>query len=189
MPKVQQATHGFTVGQAVRFDFGGTTWELAQSTGLSIVRGTVASVIDVDTFDVTLEGLVRSPAHGLTIGSVYYIDEAVAGVVVTPQPSTGQEDPILIAVDADNIEVIPTRGGSVVYRRSFDNSDLAANVLTVTHNLNKQYLALEVYDNANLLVPLSTLTGVTATNVNAMAIDFTAIAPLAGGTWNLVVSG
>lgn len=186
MPRAAQVTHGFSVGEVVRRNIGGGAWELAQSDALSIIRGVVDQIEDDDLFSFQTEGRVRLAAHGLTVGSVYYIDPATPGAVVTPQSTTGQQDPIFYVPDADNVVVFASKGGALTYRRSFVNADLSADVLTVTHNLNKQYAHVTVYRNTTVALGSSQFI-LTATGVDALTVDLTGLTPITG-TWNLIVS-
>ena len=184
MPRGFEDNHNFSVGDVVRLIAG--TFTLAQSTGLSVIRGVVDAVIDEDTFNYVREGRMRFPGHGLTIDAVYYISSAVAGGVITPQPVTGQQDPIFYVSDDKNIEVIGSSGGATVYRRDFDDGDLATDILAVTHNLNKRYPHITVWRNTNIEVNDDLILG-TATGVDGLTIDFTGLTPLTG-TWHLIVS-
>jgi hypothetical protein len=75
-------------------------------------------------------------------------------------------------------------GAGSSFVATFTNADLAANVLTVTHNLGVQYAAITVWDNnGRAVLP----TEVTATSVNACAIDLSGLTPLTG-TWRVSVA-
>jgi hypothetical protein len=77
-------------------------------------------------------------------------------------------------------------GAGSSFVATFTNADLAANVLTVTHNLGVQYAAITVWDNnGRQVIP----TEVTATSANACAIDLSGpgLTPLTG-TWRVSVA-
>lgn len=184
MPRGFQTAHGFTSGQVIRRNFSGGVWELAQSDTLSAVRGVINEVIDANTFNFEHEGNIRLAGHGFTVGETYYISPTVAGEVVTPQPATGQQDPIFFVPDSGNLLVFATRGGATTYRQAFVNGDLTANVLTVDHNLNKRYVHVQIYaDNEQLKA--NSLYTITTVTVDQLTID---IGGPITGTWNLIVS-
>jgi hypothetical protein len=124
----------------------------------------------------------------LTVGTTYFISGVTAGVAQILPPVTGQEDPIFVVPDADNIDVLASVGGATTYRRAFVQADLSPPVLTVTHNLDKQYVHVTVYRDTGVKVA-SNLLVVTATGVNGLTIDFTGLTPPLAGTWHLIVTG
>ena len=70
------------------------------------------------------------------------------------------------------------------YREAFDDGDLTAGVLTVTHNLGVRYHNVSVYDNSG--VKIGEPDAVTDSSTTALTVDLTSFAPLTG-TWNVVV--
>jgi len=70
------------------------------------------------------------------------------------------------------------------YTEAFDDSDLTAGVLTVTHSLGRRYNHVTVYDNGAIIVQPDS---VTATSTSVTTIDLTSFGTLTG-TWNVVVS-
>lgn len=78
----------------------------------------------------------------------------------------------------DGMDWMPSK-----YNSTFVNGDLAAGVLTVTHNMHQQYGSVTIYDDSDkVVVPDS----VTATGVDTVDVDLTTKVPLAG-TWKVVV--
>ncbi len=73
--------------------------------------------------------------------------------------------------------------GLDIFRRSFVDADLAAGVLTVTHNLGVRYHAVAVYDDSDQLVTPDAIIDVDA---NSLTVDLTSFGVIAG-TWNVVV--
>ena len=69
------------------------------------------------------------------------------------------------------------------YQRTFINADLATGVLTVTHNLNSNYVIVVDYDNTSKQIGPD---DVTLTSVNALTIDLTSFGTLTG-TWSCIV--
>lgn len=86
-----QAAHGFAAGDAVYHGAGG--WALARADDVdTLAAGIVLSAPDANSFRVAyLAGQeVTLAAHGLgAAGTVLYLSEATAGLVVTSAPSTG----------------------------------------------------------------------------------------------------
>jgi hypothetical protein len=70
-----------------------------------------------------------------------------------------------------------------LYITSFTSASLSSGVLTVTHNLGRQFVQWSVYDNANQAV----FPEIVATSSNGMTMNF-ANATVTG-TWNLVICG
>lgn len=85
---VADTSHGFTVGDVLRFD--GTNWveAKADTAANAVVAGMVVSVPDTDTFALAASGFV-SGLTSLTAGSTYYLQDAgglgtSAGTVSVP---------------------------------------------------------------------------------------------------------
>jgi hypothetical protein len=91
-----------------------------------------------------------------------------------------QGGPVMIDSGTSPI-IIPTVGK--VYRRQFSAADLAAGVLTVSHNLNEQIVVVQVSNNLNQIISpdLITLTSSTTASIN-----LSSFLPLAGN-WNVIV--
>jgi hypothetical protein len=95
-----------------------------------------------------------------------------------------------------NSAISKIQTGSPAYVNTFTDGDLTAGVLTVTHNLNAQYVSVTVYNNNDLIIIPD---DVDATGVNACDIDLTSFGTLTGtwrvviidtgGTWNGTASG
>jgi hypothetical protein len=71
------------------------------------------------------------------------------------------------------------------YVMTFSNDNIVANMLTVDHNFNRQYVSVTVFDNLN---SITSPTAVTATNSNSVTVDFTGLTPLTG-SWHVFVRG
>ena len=70
------------------------------------------------------------------------------------------------------------------HTESFDNGDLAAGILTITHSLGRQYVNVKVYDNNDIEIGPDLIT---ATDTNTLTIDLSSFGSLTG-TWNLRIS-
>jgi Collagen triple helix repeat (20 copies) len=96
---INQAAHGFDVGDVLTFD--GSDYVLAQADSLvnAQVVGIVSSVIPPDDFTVTLVGYVTG-LTGLTAGVEYYLDESTPGALTATEPTANGEvsKPLLLAV-------------------------------------------------------------------------------------------
>ena len=104
-----QVSHGFVLGDVVRFDTG--TWykALADSAQNAEVFG-IIQLVNGDSFDIVFEGKVTG-LSGLTIGVVYFLSPTVLGSITSTEPSTITQisKPILIATS-------PTTGNILRYR-------------------------------------------------------------------------
>ena len=93
---VTQASHGFSVGNAIYYT--GTAYakakaDSANTLGLCIVE----SVSDVNTFTLVLNGRITG-LSGLTAGQYYYVSAATAGLLTVTEPATGYfSNPLLFA--------------------------------------------------------------------------------------------
>lgn len=96
---VTQTSHGFAVGNVVRFNGTNYVKALADTSGNAEVVGIVTSVTDANNFTLTTGGQVTSFAGGLTAGSVYFLSTTTAGLLTATAPSTSGQisKPLLIA--------------------------------------------------------------------------------------------
>lgn len=107
-----QTTHGFSVGDVIRYDTG--AWVLAQADTAdnSEAQGVVSVVSDVDNFTVTYSGRIEG-LSGRTPDSIYYLSAATPGGLVLAEPvSPLISKPILFATSATSAIVRIMRGVS-----------------------------------------------------------------------------
>jgi hypothetical protein len=80
-----QATHGFVVGNVLRYDAG--AWVLAQADvpGNSEAMGMVSAVPDVNNFTITYSGRING-LSSLTVDTVYFLSPTVAGAFTATDP-------------------------------------------------------------------------------------------------------
>lgn len=71
------------------------------------------------------------------------------------------------------------------YKDTFENGDLSANKITITHNLNIEHPMVIVYDNNDNMIQPSEITYKT---VNSIELDFTDMTPLTG-TYKVRIMG
>ncbi len=95
---INQVGHGFVLGNILRLN--AAIYVLAQAdnaTDANVV-GIVSSVADANNFQLQLGGYVINLV-GLTAGSVYFLDPAVAGAMTTVEPVAVGEirKPVFIA--------------------------------------------------------------------------------------------
>lgn len=84
---------------------------------------------------------------------------------------------------SDGIDVSWSDPATAAYTTSFTNSDLSSGQLTVTHNLNTQFVLTVVYDNNNKqIIPDEVI----ATSTSACTIDLSSYGTISG-TWNVRV--
>ena len=91
---IPQASHGFLQDNIVYYS--GAPYAKAQAdVEATIGWGAVGKVIDANSFELVLEGIVNSPAHALgNPGDALYLDQGTAGAVTTSVPTSGIVQPI-----------------------------------------------------------------------------------------------
>jgi len=96
---VNQASHGFSVGNILRHD--GSDYQLAQANTSenAEVIGIVSEVLDANSFKIQFIGIVNY-LTGITPGKSYFLSPTVAGNLTDVEPTTtGQiSKPLLTAV-------------------------------------------------------------------------------------------
>lgn len=115
---VNQASHGFAVGDIIRNNNG--TWAKAQAdsaanAGSGEQLAVVDTVTDVNNFTPRYGGKLTLSSHGYTEGDEVYLDASTAGARTTTAPSTAGQVVIKVgsAYDADTL-LIDIDGGYVV---------------------------------------------------------------------------
>ena len=95
---ITQTTHGFVLGDVLRYSGSTLTKAQADSSANAEVVGIVQSVVDTNNFYLITDGLVTG-LTGLTAGAVYYLSPTTAGTLTVTEPgTTGQvSKPIFIA--------------------------------------------------------------------------------------------
>lgn len=112
--KVTQTAHGFTEGEILYYTGSAYARALANAANTSEIVGMVSRVIDVDTFEVTLEGKVTG-LSGLTAGEAYFLSPTVSGAITATEPTVlGHVSlPIGVAISTTVIYVRSSRGAVV----------------------------------------------------------------------------
>jgi hypothetical protein len=90
--RVTQASHGFTVGQVVRYT-DASNYALAQADTAehAEVAGIVTEVHSVSEFSFTTEGLVTAGVPVATANTTVFLSPTVAGALQTTEPTTAGE--------------------------------------------------------------------------------------------------
>ncbi len=122
---VNQASHGFVVGNAIYNNAG--TWTKAQSDdadtlGIAIVTENT----DTDNFVYVANGVTEVTSHGFTVGNYLYVSAVTVGLLIETAPTgiTEYSNPLAYVVDSDNLLVLPMRPEQALER---------SNDMNVTH--------------------------------------------------------
>jgi hypothetical protein len=183
-----QNGHGFAVNDVVRFN--GTIFVKAQADSVvnAEALGIVVEVVDVNNFKLQSGGFCEN-LSGFTAGTVYFLSDVTAGLLQSAEPTDDGtiSKPLFIALSATTGYFFNFRGLQVgpsnsVYS-SFTNADLTDNVLTITHNLGRKYVAVTIIDDNDNPVDADLITYV---NDNSLTVDLTEYAPISG-TWRYIV--
>ena len=122
---INQTTHGFSVGNAIRHN--GTIYVKAQADSDTNAEsiGVVSTVADVDNFTVTTEGYITG-LSGLTAGESHFLDETTTGLITANVPTADAEviKPVLIADSTTSGYVVNMRG-TVIGSNIADDLSLA----------------------------------------------------------------
>jgi hypothetical protein len=150
---------------------------------------------DIDQFIITVINADADNTFYLDYFGIYS-GGAMTQVKVsqlTPVTAIADDDLLLVSQDvgggsfvSKSIPGSVIRGTTGSYITTFTNSDLVANILTVTHNLNETHaLSITIENNSGKM--LGPPDDVVYVGVNSLTIDFTSLAPLTG-TWYIRVS-
>jgi hypothetical protein len=135
---VNQATHGFAVGQTIYNN--GTIWVKSQADNQNTLTvGVVSEVADASNFSVVLIGPVSITSHGFTIGEYLFTSEATAGLLTETEPTgiTEYSDPVAFVLDANTVFVLPWRPQNAIPRSNdlklvhIDDTDSPYTVLDI----------------------------------------------------------
>lgn len=186
---VNQAAHGFTVGQVIAHN--GSAYVLALSTTSAVTTnavGLVSYVVDANNFILTTDGRITG-LSGLTTGGVYYVSTTSAGALSTTNP--GYTNQVLIAETSTTgyVKVGPT---SDVYTRTATTDNATYNLLLTensTPNLPAQYAANLFYNPSTGVLTAPSFSGMTqsATYASSSGLSITKTVTLAAGTWKITL--
>ena len=108
---IMQINHGFSIGDAVRFDGTEWVWSQADSDVDSEVYGLVSNVIDLDNFTITTSGYIVG-LSGLIPGTTYFLSAQIPGGLTSTEPlADGQvSKPLFLATSSSSGLYIDMRG-------------------------------------------------------------------------------
>lgn len=153
-----------------------TAQQISFTTSSDLIATNTRDVIE-ELYSNHKTHLANSNPHNITPTLIGAIPSTDKGIIngVTPLSNTGIVPDIHISSDIPRLS--QTR-----YETSFTDTDLVSNVLTVTHNLNKQLVsAITIWSNGNKVVIPDEIEAISNTQLK---IDFTSYGTLSG-TWNV----
>lgn len=186
---IAQASHGFAVGDVLKYASGAYAKAQADSSANAEVVGIVSAVADTGNFTLLTSGYF-SGLSGLTAEAVHFLSGGTAGALTATEPTTEGHvsKPLLIAVSTTAGFFFNMRGSEIAnpataYYQTFTNGNLSAGVLTVTHNLGHRLCQVQVFDNnyKQVIPDEITLTGTTA-----LTVDLSSYGTITG-TWFVAV--
>jgi hypothetical protein len=111
---VVQTAHGFSIGEAIRYNGSSYVASKADSAADADVVGLVSAVADADNFTVQMAGYLTG-LSGLTAGTDYYLDPSTAGALTSTNPTTaGQVSKPLFQADSATSGFITNYRGIVI---------------------------------------------------------------------------
>lgn len=187
--EIYQPDHGFDIGSLVKFDGSIYAHAKADSSPNAEVVGIVCKVSDEDNFELLVCGYL-SGLTGLTAG-VYFLSDTSAGEMTLTETTTAGHvsKPVFHAVsDTDgyfiNMRGLQIAASSTSHYLSFDDSDLAAGILSVNHSLGHEYVSVTCYNDLKVNVDLTGL--ITIVDSNNLTVNLSSFGVLTG-IWNLIV--
>ena len=144
---VTQAAHGFVVGDIIYLSGSTYTDALANAATTAEVVGICSKVIGVNSFELTLSGLVTgitSPAS-LTPGAVYFLSDATPALMTVTEPTVigSVSVPLGVAVTSTSIYFAPKRGMVV-------GGANARTQITLPNNATQTVQDVSLYDAGSL---------------------------------------
>jgi hypothetical protein len=184
---VNQTTHGFSVNDWIYHN--GTIYALADASASATAEsiGVVSAVAGANDFTVQFGGRITG-LSGLTVGEAHFLSETPGTITATaPSTVTAVVKPVLIADTTTTGFIFNMRGSTVTDSTSFTDSfvdgDLSTGVLTITHNLGRQYVQVQIFDDSDNLVQPD---DITLTDSNTTTVDLLSFGAISG-TWHFVI--
>jgi hypothetical protein len=105
---INQASHGFTTGQAVYYT--GSAWALAKANAAGTLGIGIIVYIDANNFYLYQTGTI-SGLSGLTAGQYYFVSDATSGLLTVTEPTdiNSYSNPLLFALSTTSGLVLPFR--------------------------------------------------------------------------------
>ncbi len=154
---------------------------------VSIVSGNLTAgtqkggEVTIDAGDVTAAGTGDGGDITLTAGTS--IAGSAGAIVIpdqtAPSSTTNKLYSVSGALTWNGIDLTANQ-----YTEAFDDGDLTAGVIAITHSLGRQYTHVTVYDSSDIIVQPD---AVTATSTSVSTIDLSSFGTISG-TWNVVIS-
>ncbi len=163
---VTQTSHGFTIPTHgfIPVRHNGTNWVAANSTSsITVHQAFIVAVPSVNTFILQQVGAIQKSSHGLTVGSVYYLQDN-GTIAATPDADgdiAGDNiDPVCIATSSDRIMLLDrgSAGDSVAPSDSLFRSN---EKLIVVHGGNTADA-----DTVDVYQPIVPISGTAAPGIN-----------------------
>ena len=187
--EVAQVAHGFSVNDWVYNTGGALTYALADASAAATAEsiGIVSAVGGANTFTLQFGGRITG-LTGLTAGEAHFLSETAGAITATaPSTTTAVIKPVLIADSTTTGFIFNMRGTTVTDSTSFTDSfvdgDLTAGVLTISHNLGRQYVQVQIFNNSEQLILPD---DITLTDANTTTVDLTSFGTLTG-TYHYVI--
>lgn len=111
---VNQSSHGFSVGNAIRHNGSSFVKAQADSAANAEVSGIVSEVSDSNNFTYKTAGRITG-LSSLTAGTVYFLDPVTAGALTATEPTTAGQisKPLLIATSTTAGDFFNMRGAVI----------------------------------------------------------------------------
>ena len=184
---INQTTHGFSVGEWLYHN--GTDYALADASAENTAEsiGVVSAVAGANDFTIQFGGKITG-LSGLTVGEAHFLSETPGAITATaPSTPTAVVKPVLIADSATTGFIFNMRGNTVTdstsFTDSFTDASLISGDLFINHNLGRQYVQVQIFDDNDQLVQPD---NITLANANNVVIDLTSFGTISG-TWHFVI--
>jgi len=192
---INQASHGFVVGNVIGWSGGTYNKAIANGNYDGEVIGVVSKCYDANCFDLTQSGYVTG-LTSLSTNATYFLSPTTAGALSSSEPTVaGQVNKsVLIADSSTSGWVLPypgyivttgTTGGSSVCEFTVCGNGSATG-FTVQHDLNKQFVVVEIVQTSS---PYATVyTAIQRPNANCVYVLFDT-APPTGTCYKVLITG
>lgn len=115
--EINQTSHGFVVGDVIRFDGADYVKAKADSATNAEVLGIVSTVVGVDDFIVSLGGFATLAGKSFTPGDTMFLSAATAGLMTTAEPTEAGEvvKPVFVCTSTTTGYLVNWRGNVIAY--------------------------------------------------------------------------
>lgn len=178
---IQAGSSGLSISGSTRFNQGlsGSLTQLVDGTPY-LLAGSNITLSTGSSGAITISSTGGGGGGGAPTNASYVVLSSDA-TLTSERVLTAGSGITITDSGAGGTVTISANSGS--YSTTFTNASLSNGALTITHNLNSQYVVTAVYDNSNKqIVPDE----VTATSANVTTIDLTSFGSITG-TWSVIV--